>query len=501
MTLSEVAPVRHDGEAAEAELARRSFLEFLHYVWILDPPPMGAGEIKLELWPHLLDLVETLLLERLIVILKARQVGVSWLLAAYALWTVLYHRAAIVLMISKGQDEAAELLGKAKFIHAHLPLPMQGKIGIDNGREYAFPGVYTKIMALPSTEGAGRSETASVVMQDEADYHDHLDVNFTAVKPTIDAGGQLIQASTSNKIKVLSLFKQLYRGSPDNGWVKRFFPWHCRPGRDEEWYRQTRDNVPVTQTLSPDLYMEQEYPSTEEEALSPSRAAGFFDADALLGMLDDCTEPRQQRVGKTESTGHSWKVSIWRKPVVAAKYVAGGDLCWGETGAYSCLTVVDWQTGEQVAEMHGRLPEDEMAQEAFNLCTEYNKAYLGVENNGEGVNVVNKLVELGYGKRMFYEDREAKEPKKPGWNTNSSTRPVMLGELAETVRNLQIRPRSREAVGEMLSFIRNEKLRPEHSEGAYDDRVMSWAIAWQMRKYAHFGAVGKREPVTLGRNW
>ena len=40
----------------------------------------------------------------------------------------------------------------------------------------------------------------------------------------------------------------------------------------------------------------------------------------------------------------------------------------------------------------------------------------------------------------------------------------------------------------MLSFIRNEAGRPQASKGGYDDRVMAYAIAWQMRKFANFGS-------------
>lgn len=216
----------------------------------------------------------------------------------------------------------------------------------------------------------------------------------------------------------------------------------------------------------------------------------FFNFEALRAMYEETREPDAKLSSKAA-------IRVWRQRVLGRKYVAGGDLAWGEKGAYSCLTVLDWQTGEQVAEIHGRLPADEMALETVKLCREYNDAYLGVEWNGEGRVVVNKIIDLGYKQRMFYRDYEAKAPDKPGWLTDLATRPMMLGELEEAVRLGSVRPACRDAVSEMMAFVRNDKGRPgkpEDQSKVYDDHVMSWAIAWQMRKHARYSVAGTVPP-------
>ena len=204
----------------------------------------------------------------------------------------------------------------------------------------------------------------------------------------------------------------------------------------------------------------------------------FFDLNAMKDLLDSCALPRASKTGGA--------VKIWRPPAVAGKYVAGGDLAWGETGAFSCLHICDWNTMDQVAQIHGRIKEDEMAQLTVKLCQEYNNAFVGLENNGLGKNVLNKMVSLGYGSHMYWEDRAK---GKPGWHTSggmTGSRVVMLGELEESVRNLTVRPRAREDVQEMMTFIRDERGNPNPSPGSRSDRVMAWAIAVQMRKYARF---------------
>jgi hypothetical protein len=161
------------------------------------------------------------------------------------------------------------------------------------------------------------------------------------------------------------------------------------------------------------------------------------------------------------------------------------------------MVIEDWQTGEQVAELYGRLPPDEMAQEAVKLCQEYNDAYVGMERNGEGRYVVEKMVELGYGDRMFYKDWNISHPETPGWQTDKANRYFMLGELEEAVRGMQIRPQCKDAVSEMMTFIRDDKGKPAHTEGAYDDHVIALAICRQMRQFARFRGSGAYVPVPL----
>jgi hypothetical protein len=272
----------------------------------------------------------------------------------------------------------------------------------------------------------------------------------------------------------------------ENNFTAVFLPWDVRPGRDEAWMEERRKEYDSFE-------LEKEYPATVQEFLAPPQSMMFFQAEALQALLRDIRVPLEERLGGA--------VKIWRRPVVAGRYVAFGDFAWGETMAYDCMVVMDFQTGEQVAEVYGRLADDEMARLCVETLTLYNRAYFGGEYNGEGINVLNKMIDLGYGDRMYNRgDDWKKNEKHRGWLTDAGTRPVMLGELEEAVRVRRIVVHCKEAVDEMFSFIRTDRGRPEHANGSHDDHVMAWAGAWQMRKFARFGTMGTK-PVPVPSLW
>lgn len=470
------APVKITEHDIEREICKRSFAEFLNHAKVMEPPP-GLGKIDFVLWEHLLTTIGDLETERLLTILKARQVGLSWLLAAYALWKAMYHDGAVVLLLSQGQAEAAVFLGKCKYIHSELPEYLQVKIGTDSSTQMSFPDTKSKLNALPSTENAGRSETASVVIQDEADFHDHLDANYAAVKPTIDAGGQLIQVSTVNKKKMSSLYKEIYRAAPDNGFTKRFYGWNVRPERDQAWYDRVRAEAPNTAEMSSDLYMEQEYPRTEREALAPSRVLSAFDPDTLLEMEKDVRSPIQKY----------GKINIYQGYAVGKRYAAGSDTSHGTGNDNAVSVVLDVQTGAVVADINDPyVTPEELAEQTVKMLAIYKNPIWAIEDNEWGILTIRKAQELNY-PNLFYKRDKKGMPTKVGWRTDERSRPLLWGELIEAINERLTYTPNKDGLAQFSSVIRNPDKdgRIEAMSGTHDDYPMAHGIAWQMRKYAY----------------
>lgn len=451
-------------------MVEREFLDFLDYVKILEPPP-GGGIIKFQKWDHILEMVEALRLYRLDVIVKSRQLGLSWLLAAYALWTVLYHEAAVVFMFSQGETEAKIFLGKSRFIHEHLPSHLQGRLGTDSTTEIHFPGMHSKIVAWPSTENAGRSETATLVLVDEAERHNHLDDNYASVKPTTDAGGQLVYVSTVKKNKPNSLFKELVRDVA-NSFHKIFFGWRVRPGRDDEWYAQTKRDAPTTETMSPELYMEQEHPENLEEAMAPSRVMAAFDPDALTAMETE-TRDTIQTIGP---------INIYQKFVAGHRYAAASDPSHGVGKDDAVTIVIDLATGAGVADIRdSTLPPARLAFHSVSLLKMYNEPIWAIEDNDWGNTVIEKAHDMEYSN--LYE----RGPGKFGWHTGNHNRYMVWGELIEAVEARTVVVYSKSGLAQFRNVIRNPEKegRVEGMERTRDDYPMAFGIAWQMRKHAY----------------
>jgi phage FluMu gp28-like protein len=129
--------------------------------------------------------------ERLLLILKARQLGISWLTCAYALWLCLYHPGKVVLAFSKGQEEANELTRRITVMYERLPEPIRATLPAlakANTEEIAWANG-SRVKSMPATPGAGRTFTASLAIMDEAAFMNYADKLYTSLKPTIDVWG------------------------------------------------------------------------------------------------------------------------------------------------------------------------------------------------------------------------------------------------------------------------------------------------------------------------
>jgi|GEM_PF-1317646 hypothetical protein len=82
----------------------------------------------------------------------------------------------------------------------------------------------------------------------------------------------------------------------------------------------------------------------------------------------------------------------------------------------------------------------------------------------------------------------ASEPRRLGWDTNSATRPQMLGNLKEAVDQCLLTLYHPETVKELFSFVvvkTAASWKAQAENGAHDDLVMSLAGAWQLHLSGH----------------
>jgi hypothetical protein len=246
---------------------RRSVAYFLDTYGHLYDATLGAW-VPFRLWRAQWQVLHTLVDHRLTVILKARQLGLTWLVLGLALWLILFHPAATVLLFSRRDEEAVDLLRvRLRGLYDRLPGWLQVRsFAADNDHEWRLSNG-SRVLALPTT--AGDSYTASLAIVDEADLVPDLTKLLSAVKPTIDGGGRLILLSRADKSRPQSPFKKIYTAARQGqtGWVSVFLPWSARPDRDAAWYAAQHADILHRTGASDELH--EQYPASDTEALAP----------------------------------------------------------------------------------------------------------------------------------------------------------------------------------------------------------------------------------------
>ena len=201
------------------------------------------GLIPFNTYDFQADLVKDFNDHRFTVILKARQLGISTISAAYVAWLMMFHRDKNVLVIATKFGTAANLVKKVKAIHKHLPEWMKlASISIDNRTSFELTNG-SQIKASSTSSDAGRSEALSLLVIDEAAHVDGLEELWTGLYPTLSTGGRCIALSTPNGVG--NWFHQTYASAEvkknDFHFVR--LPWDVHPDRDQEWFEKETRNM------------------------------------------------------------------------------------------------------------------------------------------------------------------------------------------------------------------------------------------------------------------
>lgn len=194
----------------------------------------------------------------------------------------------------------------------------------------------------------------------------------------------------------------------------------------------------------------QEYPLTDEEAFITSGKRVF---------KEFMTKPQEKNITKPWCKGHVDLVSgvpifipddegdivFYKMPQRGHRYVIGADTSEGSTGNdYACGQVIDRTTWEQVAVIHGHIDPEIFAEKLAVLGRYYNYALVAPESNFHGLVTLREMVKLGYPnicKRMktnVTDQGEYEEVEDLGWVTNQKTKPIIISDFKEALRNVLI---------------------------------------------------------------
>lgn len=434
---------------------------FIHtYCWVFN-----ANEerwVRFRLWPEQRRVLYEFEDNPLVVVLKARQLGLTWLALGFCLWLMLFRSASVIGIFSRIETDAKDLLDfRLKNMYDRLPIWMQARyIAEDNKSRWRLSND-SAAMAFATT--GGRSYTFSLVLVDEADYQPDLDSLMRATKPTIDAGGRMIMLSTSDKGAPESRFKNTYRAARDgtNEWHSIFLSWTARPDRTKAWYEAQRRDVLANTGALDDLY--QEYPATDAQALSPRSLDKRLPSEWLEACYVEAKPTTGSRVPALPG------LKVYKMPESGKLYVVGADPAEGNpTGDDSAATVIEFQTGEEVASLVGKFEVDTFASYIETVAKFYNWAPVLPERNNHGHAVI---LWFKQNSRITLLDGG---DGKPGWLSNRLGKALLYRQIAESLRDGNMVLHSFETYMQLASI---EGATMRAPKGQHDDRADSVALA------------------------
>ena len=167
---------------------------FSTFCYVINPV---LGMVKFSLYPFQKAVLYQFMKNRFNIILKFRQAGITELISMYCLWLAMYHPNKKINIISIKDTVAKKVLKKIKFMYKNLPSYLQEPI--INGRTGEFGSVSTiefangsVIESIPTSDQAGRSESLSLLVIDEAAIVRWASTIWASAFPTLSTGGSAI---------------------------------------------------------------------------------------------------------------------------------------------------------------------------------------------------------------------------------------------------------------------------------------------------------------------
>lgn len=398
---------------------------FSTFVYLVHPK---RGKTRFDLYEFQKKVLYYFLKERFNIILKFRQAGITELISLYCLWVAMYHPNKKINIISIKDAVAKKVLKKIKYMYKNLPEHL--KVPIINGRSGELGTSTTMefingsfIDSIPTTEEAGRSESLTLLIIDEAAIVRWADTIWAAAFPTLSTGGAAIVNSTPYGVGNFYHSKWVEAIQDPNSVFNpiRLF-WQMHPERDDDWYDEMSSALGQKRTAQ----------EIDGDFLSSGMTVfDLVDIKAIQDMLSEYPPIITRMNGQ---------LKLFDLPDPEKEYFIGADIATGRATDYSSFTLGD-RSGEEAGVYKGKIPVDKFAKLLGDVGIEYNHAVVAPETNDVGLAVTSFLQDQGY-PNLYYHEKILRKKRKgkaeveqyPGWLTTTKNRSAIIDGLEEDIR-------------------------------------------------------------------
>ena len=517
------------------EIVARPYLLIPIAFYIVDKKRNTVPFFFNEVQEDFIEKLETLGTNKPFFVLKGRQQGFTSVITAIQLsFAIVRKNFSGFTMADRTDNTMAIFNDKARVVYDRLPEELKPSEKFNSRNEMFFDKLNSSWRIATATDQVGRSRTLNFVHFSEVAFYEcNLSDLQAGIGEAITAGAIQVYETTANgfnQAKDLwdseschNLFYEWWRSpeyrSTEYEYLETQDPWLIErkkvleaKGCDKEqitWYCKKYDSYLDKNTIK------QEYPITPTEAFVSSGDC-VFDKEAINNQIARCVTLQAPRRGyftyKKEAipipnsegvmVDVEWKIKdiefvesrdgyifLHEEPRVKVKdgeithkapYSLGGDTA-GTGKDYFTGKVICNLDDKTVATLHKQyIDEDLYAEQMYCLGKYYHDALIGIEINYS--RQPTRILQKKYNYPNLYmrerldgaSDRSVMDY---GFETTSRTKPIIIGELVELMRNNPYIEEDIPTLKEMTTFVKKENGKLEAIDGCHDDLVMAKAIA------------------------
>lgn len=442
-----------------------------------------------QIYPRQVEILNTLLNNHYLILMGSRQVGKTIILIAFICWLILFHPNYLVAVLSRKADFTNELINEVKKALGNLKEPFTVQLE-DKGKHtkknlaseiVLINGSSVKAISVPKAnpEEAGRGLRAGFIFIDEAAHIPMLDkilsgINFTTSRtfPRYEEMkipyGICLSSTPNGMSGIGETFYSYWNSAENNNSIYKAIKFHWKevPEYTEEWYKEqckklNNDKRTILQEL--DL------------VFLPSKDS-FFDEE-IVERLQKLEEVSTIKV----KLSFEYDFYLFEQPNNNDIYLIGIDSATRRGSDFSCISVVKFSTGEQVAEYHGKCTISDLCEKILDkIILMFPNCVLIPENNGVG-NQVTEYCERKYRSKLFFTPK--KDMKKttfvPGFVNTTITRPQLLDALYGIITESPNVVKSKILKSQLIGLRKiNNRI-----EGNHDDSVFAFGFTQWARTY------------------